>query len=277
VAVTRRSGRSRFTLLLLVLTSVTLLTLDYRGFEPLERVRSGALSVFAPVKDAVSTAFEPVSDTWHGITGYDELEAENDQLRDQITQLEEALASGERDSETLRRIQGELDLDYVGDTPTAVARVVFGPVSNFDHTIEIDKGSRDGIAEGMPVVSSTGLVGRTVQVSENRSIVQLITDPGFRVGVRLNEAQDVGVARGQGRGRPLLIDQGIASDAEVPDGELVITSGYERALFPANIPVGEVLSSESSPGELQQQLLVEPLAPLDELSFVNVMLVEPPE
>lgn len=277
MAVSRHPGRSRFTLLLLVLTSITLLTLDYRGFGPLDNVRSGALAVFAPVKDAAGSAFEPVSNTWNGITGYDDLETENADLRDQITQLEEAVASGDRDSETLQRILSELDIDYVGDIEPKVARVVSGPVANFDNTIEIDKGSDDGVKVGMPVASSTGLVGRIAQVSPGRSIVQLMTDPGFRVGVRLNHSQDVGVARGQGRGRPLIIDSGIESDVDIPEQELVVTSGLERSLFPANVPVGEVTSTQENSGELEQDVFVRPLAPLESLEFVNVLLWEPTE
>jgi rod shape-determining protein MreC len=258
-----------------VLTSVTLLTLDYRGFGPLDSVRSGALGVFAPVKDAATTAFQPVTNTWNGITGYDDLKAENEDLRDQVAQLQEAMAGGERDSETLQRLFDELDIDYVGDIDTKLARVTFGPANNFDNTVEIDKGSEAGIQVDMPVVSSAGLVGRIAEVTDKRAVVQLMTDPSFHVGVRLNDTQDVGVARGQGRGRPLIIDVGIDSDVEVPNGELVITSGNERALFPPNVPVGQVSSSQKASGALEQDLTVAPLAPLDSLSFVSVMLWVP--
>jgi rod shape-determining protein MreC len=152
---------------------------------------------------------------------------------------------------------------------------VAGPPGNFEQTVEIDKGTEDGIKVGMPVVSAAGLVGKIVDVSDQRSIVGLISDPGFRVGVRLVDSQDVGVARGQGTGQPLIVDTGIDSKLDVKEGEVITTSGLERTLFPPDVPVGKVLSKQTSPGELEQDLFVQPLADLDGLSYVNVMLWEP--
>jgi rod shape-determining protein MreC len=271
----RSTSRTRFTLVLLILTSVTLLTLDIRGFAPLESARSAALDVLAPVKDAASSAFEPVGDAWNGALGYDELEAENEKLQERIAELEGELALGADAKTTLQRLYDELGIDYVGDIDTVVATVAVGPVGNVDNTIEIDKGSDAGLAVDMPVVSSTGLVGTVSQVSKTRAVVTLVTDVGFNVGVRLSETGDVGVARGQGRGRPMVIYEGIETDLEVQDGELVTTSGQDRALFPASVPIGTVAGAATPAGDLDQDLFVETLADLDSLTFVNVMLWVP--
>ena len=81
VAVSRRNSRSRFTIVLLVLTSITLLTLDYRGFAPLDAARSGVLAVLAPVGDATSSVFRPVGDVWSGAFDHGDLQRENEDLR----------------------------------------------------------------------------------------------------------------------------------------------------------------------------------------------------
>jgi rod shape-determining protein MreC len=275
VAITRQASRSRFTLLLLVLVSATLITLDLRGFAPLDGVRSEALDIFGPVKDAADSTFEPVGDAWQGALSYDELEAENQELLDRIAELEGELALSADAKVTLEALYDELDLDYVGDIETVVATVVSGPVSNFEHSIEIDKGRDDGVREGMAVVTSAGLVGTVEEVADQRSLVRLVSDPGFRVGIRLSDPDDIGVARGQGRDQDLLVFEGIDVALEVPEGTLVTTSGLAGTLFPPSVPIGTVRASVTSAGELDQDLFVEPLADLDKLSFVNVMLWVP--
>jgi len=275
VAPSRRAHRSRFTLVLLLLTSATLITLDLRGFEPITQARSATLDALGPVRDAASSVFEPVGDAWDGALSYSDLEDENEELRDRIAALEGQLALGEDATETLRRLTDELDLEYVGDIDTTVARVVSGPMSSFEHRIEIDKGSNDGVRVDMPVVNNAGLVGRVQSVSSRRAVVQLLTEPGFFVGVRLSAVDEVGVARGQGRNQPLLVFTGIDIDVDVPEEELVTTSGLAGSRFPADIPIGRVRRSIVSEGDLDQDLLVDTLADLEALSFVNVMLWEP--
>src|SRR5690606_23118816 len=110
-----------------------------------------------------------------------------------------------------------------------VARVTAGPVSNFSFTIEIDKGSDDGIRYGMPVVNGAGLVGRVVQAAGSTSTVQLITDPDFRVGVRLVPGGTPGTARGSGRGEPLVVDTALEPGTPIPDDAVLTTSGADRS------------------------------------------------
>ena len=79
----RRSGRSRLTILLLVLTSVTVLTLDFRGVGFLGDARRAVGSALSPLQGAADVVASPFRNTWNGITTYDELAAENEELRTQ--------------------------------------------------------------------------------------------------------------------------------------------------------------------------------------------------
>ena len=198
MALSRRIGRSRFTLLLLVLTSLTLLTLDFRGFGPLEQARSSVLSVFAPVGDGAANLFKPVGNLWHGAFAYDDLKRENDDLRAQIDDLQGQVTAGEVAKRSNQELLAQAKLPFVGDLQTVRARVTSGAVANFDDTIEIGKGSNDGIKKDMPVVTGTGLVGSVVQVSDTHAVVRLVTDTSFQVGVNALGSAFNGVARGQG-------------------------------------------------------------------------------
>ena len=275
MALSRRTGRSRFTLVLLVLTSVTVLTLDFRGAGIVDDLRSAASTVFGPVRDAAAAVFRPFSNAWNGIFGYDDLTHENDALRERIAQLE---GDSVREAEALRQLEEIAtldDLQLTTDIPTVTARVVSGPLTNFEHTVELDKGSSDGLAVGMPVVTGAGLVGRVVQVSPDRSTVQLVTDPSLDIGIKLVASGEVGIAHGTGDGSPLLVDAGIDPRIEIAVGEAVTTSGVERSIFPPDIPLGTVRLVGLAPDQLTQELRVVPLADLENLSFVRVLMWSP--
>jgi rod shape-determining protein MreC len=275
LAFSRRIGRSRFTLILLVLTSITLLTLDFRGFGPIDAVRSRALSVFSPVGDATAGLFKPVGNLWHGALQYDDLKRQNDELQAQVDELNGQITSGDVAKQSLQQLLEQAHLPFVGDLPTARARVVSGSVANFDDTIEIDKGSNDGIKVNMPVVVGTGLVGSVVRVADDRSVIKLITDPSFNVGISVvgstvNSAPVQGSAHGQGSGRPLRAS--LDAGAPVRPGQILVTAGVTGGRFPADLPVGTVASVSDDQGTLQTSLDIEPLANLNDLTYVSVVL-----
>ena len=275
MALTRRGGRSRATLVFLVLLSITLITLDFRGESGIiDTIRDGATDALAPVRNVADGAFSPLSDAMHGITGYGELEDENAELKERIEQLEGQAMQGEAGRQELQDALALLGVDFIGDIPTVAARVVGAPVSNFEQTIELDKGTDDGIDVDMPVVSGDGLVGRVVQVSRSRAMVRLITDPGSSVGVRFTRSDEIAIAEGEGAERKMSVGF-VETTIELRRRELAVTSGLNDSVFPAGIPVGRVDTAKSAPGELQQDVTMNPVADLEHLRFVRVLQRRP--
>ncbi len=270
-----RTGRSRFTLLLLVLTSATVLTLDFRGSGVIDDVRGGAATVFGPVRDAGAWVGRPVADAWNGVFGYGDLEDENEALRQRIDELEGDAAQSEEALRQLDEIAEVERLERFTALPSVLARVAGSSLSNFQHTIEIDKGSDDGLAEGMPVVTGAGLVGRLIQVTGGRSVVQLISDPNFDVGIRLARSGVLGLGHGGGEREPLIVDEGVNLNERVTPREVVSTSGVAGSLFPPDIPIGRVADISTAPSQLSQVLEVDLLADLENLSYVRVLQWEP--
>ena len=209
MAVYRRTARPRFTLLLLVLTSITLITLDYRGSASglFGKVKSFSQDAFAPVQSAASSVTRPVGDFFQGVFHYGDLKKENARLRQQLADSRAATLRAADAERERRRFSTSSNLDFVGDIPTVAARGrQRRRSSNFELTIEIDRGRSAGVAKGMPVVAGAGLVGRVVSVSRTRSTVLLVSDLDSAVGIRLDPAGDVGVAHGQGQGKALSVD-----------------------------------------------------------------------
>jgi rod shape-determining protein MreC len=272
-------GRSRFTLILLILTSITLITLDFRGFGPIDSARGAVLSAFSPVGEGAAAIFRPVGNLWHGAFEYDDLKRQNEDLQAQVDQLNGRVADDDVYKSTNQELLALLKLQSQSDLPTVPARVVSGAVANFDNTIELDKGSNDGIKKDMPVRSGTGLVGTVVQVSSDRSVVRLITDTSYQVGVTVVGSLSggggpvVGVAKGQGPGRQLKATVDVSAD--VKPGQILVTAGVAGGLFPPDVPVGTIADVSTDAGALQKTLDVDLLANLRTLTYVTVLLWEP--
>jgi rod shape-determining protein MreC len=275
VAVSRRSSRSRYTLVLLVLTSVTLLTLDFRGFGPLESARSSVLSFFAPVGDFASGVFSPVGDTWNGAFESGDLRAENDDLRRQLDELQGKVTAGEAATAELDALKAQLDLPYAESIEKVRAEVVSGALSNFDESIQINKGSSSGIEVGMPVVSGSGLIGSVEKVSDDRATVKLITDPSFQVGVSVAGVPGQGIAQGQSDETRLAASQFALTTDLQPDQILVTSGGAGRSRFPSGIPVGTVTSVATDDTTQQKTADVRLLANMNDLTYVTVLLHRP--
>ncbi|HLG00567.1 MAG TPA: rod shape-determining protein MreC [Acidimicrobiia bacterium] len=273
MAVYRRSQR-RTVLVLLVLTSITLVTLDLRGGSdgPIGFVRRTARDAFAPVESGADALFRPLGDFLDGISRSGSLKSENRALHKRIDDLEGQLARAgglDRENEVLRKL---LNLPFAGEIETLAAKVVSFAPGNFEWTATIDRGSRDGIEEDMPVVSGEGLVGRIIEVSDTRAKILLLTDPRMSVGIRLAGVSDeTGVTTGLAGKDVLQVDL-IDPDTPVDEEELVVTSGLQQARFPPGIPVGTVVSVSTRRGALQKDLRVRPLADLERIEFVEVLL-----
>ncbi len=270
----RRNGRSRATLAFLVLTSITLITLDFRGQDTgiIGSVRRSAADALAPVRDAADAVLSPVGDAFSGVTDYGRVKDENARLRARVADLEGRRLRG-LDAEAERKaLLAQAHIDYLGSLPTVAARVVAAPVSNFEQTIELDRGTGAGVRIGMPVVTGDGLVGHVVETSGRRSIVRLITDPSSSVGVRILPSNETGIADGEGPRRDLAVGF-VANGAAVKRNNVAFTSGLEGGsdLYPAGIPVGRVTSASSPPGELEQRVALRPIADLAHLRFVKVV------
>lgn len=177
-------GRRRV-IALLVLTSILLITLDQRGNAVIDRTR-GLFSLILEPFDAASRAISrPVINAWRGITSYDELVKENERLRAEIDNQRGAeieYRAGILEYQELLTLNQLLGASAF---PSQTAQVQGASPGNFQYTVEIDKGSVDGIAVGMPVVNGGGLVGKITSVSPNSSIVLLIVDPDFSIGAKV--------------------------------------------------------------------------------------------
>jgi len=282
VVVYRQDRRRRLTLVLLVVTSLALISLDERGSSVLDSVRSTAQDVIAPVQRVVDDVVDPVADFFDSFGRADELEAENARLRNENTTLRSEVERGQAAVSENDRFREIFDIPQIEDYDGVVATVQTGPVDNFHRTWRIDKGSASGIAVDMPVVvggdSGGALVGRVASVATNSAVIERIDDRSFGAGAQLVSADGpgpVGAARGLADSRLLSFQLFENADAGVAieKGALVTTSGGTGSIYPKGLPIGRVVRAVSATAAVARDARVEPIVDLDAVDIVKVLRV----
>ncbi len=236
--------------------------------------------VLAPAEDVVATPLNGLSRLLNRLSlsinaAIDDLNNLG-QLRARIAELEEQLARRQVESIQLREVASDYErlislLNYTSaleDQDFLTADVVAVEQTGIARAIVINRGTRDGVAIGMPVATDLGLVGRIIRVSANAAQVQLINDENSAVSSRLQATRAHGSIIGQASGvlRLTMVDL----DEEIRQGDLVITSGL-GGNFPADILVGQVTSVRQFEFELFQEAEVRSLIDFETLEFVLVI------
>ena len=226
--------------------------LDHAAHARLPRLRPARLGpqrrpvgVRAGRRLAGAAVFGPIGDAWSSAFDHGDLQAENDRLREEIDQLQGQVTAGQVSQEQLQQLLENEGITFIGDLPRAHAQVVAGSVGNFDTTIDIDKGSSSGIAVGMAVVTGKGLVGKVVQVSEDRSTVELITSGNYKVGFNVVGTRAVGVAQGTGSPSVLAASTSTSRSARGRARAASWSPAASRRSFPPDLPIGTVATVET--------------------------------
>jgi rod shape-determining protein MreC len=258
----------------LITASLVTITIDYKqgSSGPLAAAGRAALSVIAPMQDAVSKAFRPVSHFFSSLAQLPSIRSDRDRLRAEVAQLKTQINQSVTLQQRVQDLEGLLGLrsTLLSGMNTTGANVIGSGVSNFEWSVTIDKGSSAGVKVDDAVVSQYGLVGHVVEVTPIASKVQLIIDPESRVAARLVVSRETGLLTG--RGNQDLSMGLIDTSTNVQQNEGVETAGYQNGLYPPGIPIGTVASVSSSPGSLTKTLSVHPAVDFSTLDTVLVVL-----
>ncbi len=160
------------------------------------------------------------------------------------------------------------------------AEVIGNDPSNITSTIIINKGTRQGVEKDMPVVAFQdgfqGLVGKTLVVSANSSIVLPILDPNCYVGARLQSSRYEGLVNGAGTAEGDLDMSYVPKSARdvIQYGDLVITAGL-NSIYPKGIYIGRVRSISAKAWETSLDLRIQPIIDFSRLEYVFVVKKPP--
>lgn len=268
-------NRGRLLLIVLIVTSLFLITLDLRGVQVIDGIRTGTQTALTPVQKAGSWVVSPfrtfLSDVTHlGRTRnqIEKLKADNDALRSAL--LNRKVADAE-----LEQFKSILDLAGRGEFKVVGAKVISqGSSTSFTQTLTIDAGTKSGVRANMTVISGFGLVGVVKIAYANSAVVQLASDPAFRVGARIAGSQQIGILSGQGTRKGVL--QLLDNTTEVKVGDAILARGSNNGRpFVPGVPIGEVTSVDNSASAVTQTADVKFYVNFSALGVVAVVISPP--
>jgi len=268
-------NRSRLLLVLLLVSSLFLITLDLRGVNLAGSIRSGVSTVISPVENLFSKLLSPVGNFASDVRNFGQSKKKIAELSKQVDELKAKQIIDEDTLGQLNQLKNVLDLAGRGGYKVVSARVINrGSTESFKETLTIDVGSSDGISRNMTVISESGLVGVVKSVGSNSSIVLLMSDPTFKIGVRIAGTQSIGVVSGQGGSTYLL--QLLDATGEIKVGDTLVARGSQDGRpFVPGVPVGTVTTVQSNASSITQNADVASMTNLEKLSIVAVVITPP--
>ncbi len=230
--------------------------------------------LLTPVAESMSSQARALRDRLEAPSDLEALRQENARLREEINRLTvDQIRFAEIELEN-RRLRALLNFVEAHPYYTVRGASVVGQVIGRDPSVVIDRlvlnvGELNGIKEGMPVVTDTGLVGRIVRVHKTTSEVLPITAPESAVNAIIQSTRLTGVVRGQ-HTDTLILDY-IPPDMPVNVGDLVLTSGL-GSVFPPKIVIGQVTAVERHDYDMFQRATIRPTVDFRRLEQVLVLV-----
>lgn len=265
-------NRGRLLIIILIVTSLFLITLDLRGVQVIDGVRTGTQTAITPVQKAGAWLVTPFRNFFSDVTHLgrtrnqlEKLQRENDKLRQTLQTRQDADA-------LLKQLKSVLDLAGTARYKVVAAKVISqGSSTSFTQTITLDVGSNSGVRSNMTVISGYGLVGVVKYVYPNSALVQLASDPAFRIGARIAGSQQIGIMSGQGTRRGVL--QLLDNSTQVKKGDVLLARGSQGGRpFVPGVPIGLITEVDNSPGAVTQTADVKFYANFSTLGVVAVVV-----
>ncbi|PTM15954.1 MAG: rod shape-determining protein MreC [Bacteroidetes bacterium] len=195
------------------------------------------------------------------------LQRQNVLLQDELNRLR----SAESELQSLRSM---LALKTAGQPDLIPAKVIAKQLTGLNNFITLDAGERQGVKPGMPVISSDGLVGTIILTGSGVSQVMPYANTLFRASARIQDSRAYGVAGwSRDQQRVLHLDY-IPKTIPVNIGDIAETSGYGNR-YPSGLILGEVIQTDSKPGEDTQRVLIRSKVELHTLSELFIIPFQP--
>jgi len=252
--------------LLLIVVGVIILALS--GY--LGTVAKTAFAPFISIESWLSDRYNAIYEFLAVPRDVATLRARNVELEQQVSSLQTQVISLQQQLQEAQVLYALLDFARARPQNQYVAAAVIGrDPSPFLHYVFIDHGSDDGIRHGMPVVTEQGLVGKVDAVTAGVARVQLITDPGSIINVRLQSVKAEGMLSGSLTG-DVSLDM-VSQEVDLKQGELVLTSGLGGD-FPSDVLIGQVISVRKRETDLFQSASIQPVVDFNALRAVLIIV-----
>lgn len=243
-----------------------------------------AEKVVKPLKNSVSSTLTPVQSginktgNWFVnhisfLSNLSNIKKENDELRTKVEQLDARLSQMEKEETELKRLRKLLDMsEKYSEYPSVAANVIGRGPQNWFDTIVIDKGAKDGIEEGMNVLSGDGLVGIIIEVQDRSSQIMSIIDDESNVSAMSLKTSDIFIVNGneETMQEGYIGIKDIDKNAKVKEGDEVITSNISSKYL-AGMTIGRIKDIKLSESKLSKTAKLEPAVDFKHLQEVLII------
>lgn len=251
-----------------VLLAIILMTLDYRG-RWVDQARLGAGLLVEPAVLLISAPYEFAGRARQGLQSHHQLVAEGRELRLALTRVAAELLMLEELALENAELRELLEASGRAETAFQAAQIRSVDLNPFSHRVLIDRGRRDGLVHGQPVIDAYGLVGQIDEVFLHSARVVLLTDPDHALPVRVQRTGLRTIAYGSGLATEMRLND-LPMNVDLEPGDLLVTSGLGE-VFPAGLPVARVEELRRPGGEAFARATLRPLGRLDRSRHLLVL------
>ena len=255
-------------LIVLITLSIMLLSLSSRQPYPAHGTGRLAIALVAPFQKAISHTSRFFRDIWEHYFFLVSVAEENDRLRSEVQQARLTTFRNEELTLANERLRQLLALSRRMQNQTVAAQVVGKDPSPWFQTVLIDKGRKDGVQIGFPVINPQGVVGLVVEVTDRYAKVMLITDPNSAVDALAQKSRARGMIKGGTSGYCVL--DYVLRKHELAKGDTVVSSGMD-GVFPKGLPIGKVAEVVKQEAGIFQEVTVTPYVDFERLEEVLIV------
>ncbi len=222
--------------------------------------------ILTPIYYAADVPVRLWDTAYQQVSSRADLLAENERLRAEALLTQRKLQKLATLTEQNVRLRELLNSSSLVDERVLVAELVGVDPNPYTQRVLINKGERDGVFLGQPVLDATGLMGQVVEVMPFNARVLLITDSSHSLPVQVNRNGLRAIASGAGNNEWLEL-RFVGDTADIRVDDILVSSGLGQR-FPAGYPVGRVISVEQDPAQPFADVKVAPTAQLNRSRYM---------
>ena len=250
-----------------ILLHVVLISAQVNTVSGLPVLQVVTFGSFAEVQRGTMAIVDGVRNFWSGYVALRQVHAENDALKHELQTLQVRLQQEHAEAQRTDNLRQLLELRERANLETTAADVIAAAASPEFRTVTIDKGTNEGLAADMAVISPAGVVGRVILPASRASKVQLLIDRNAAAGALIERTRVQGVVEGFGDGT--LRMEYVPGSSDVKPGDLVVTSGID-GIYPKGFVIGTIEQVGAGSGGYHQ-ITVRPAVDFTRLEEVLVV------
>ncbi|WP_238882117.1 rod shape-determining protein MreC [Clostridium sp. YIM B02551] len=236
---------------------------------------SGAGSALNPIQKIAYTVTEKFKGFADFFYNFSEVKEENKKLAKENAELNNKLVEYNSLKSENERLRDVVNFANQIEGYSVVGTNIIGySGDSFLSGYVIDKGSKDGLEKGMPVMASKGIVGQVTSIGSNWAIVQSLVNENIAIAAKIESTEDtIGIVKGYKDSQNKLLAKvyNIPVDSQIKKGDVILTSGL-GSIYPKNIRIGTVLSVEEDKVKVSKSATIEPFVDFNKLEELFIMI-----